>query len=86
MCTKETACNVKKAAEIVMQKQGDHKVVKVVSLGSVEGCTDLVEILKTFSKSDEVFLDPIGFTNQELKGDTCMVFWTSGTTGLPKGK
>ena len=51
------------------------------SFGEVEGVENILTILEVCS--ERMAPDPVEIQNP--KTETCIIFWSSGTTGLPKG-
>ena len=51
------------------------------SFGEVEGVENILTILEVCS--ERMAPDPVEIQNP--KNETCIIFWSSGTTGLPKG-
>ena len=81
LCVEDTADKVKEAANEVSKNRD--KDVKVLSFGKVEGCIDILALLDE-TEADRA-PEPVVFADDELKDEVCVVFWSSGTTALPKG-
>jgi len=83
ICTEETVDRVKQAVAKV-EAEGNTKV-KVLSFGKVEGCTDVLGLLESVDLESRTPPEPVRFSEEEIKSEVNLVFWSSGTTGLPKG-
>ena len=82
ICTSETSDRVQEAIQLSKEKVPG---VQALSFGPAVGCLDLVDALRTCALDSEKAERPVQYTDKELKEKTCLVFWSSGTTGLPKG-
>ena len=82
ICTSETSDRVQEAIQLSKEKVPG---VQALSFGPAVGCLDLVDALRTCVLDSEKAERPVQYTDKELKEKTCLVFWSSGTTGLPKG-
>ena len=79
ICTDETAKNAKEA--ISSYEADTKKKVHFYSFGEVDGVENILTTLETIS--GKTAPDPVVIQNP--KTETCLIFWSSGTTGLPKG-
>ena len=77
ICVPETAEKVIKAVELSNFSQ----TTKVFSFEPVQGCINLQTLLQ-FANPNEV---PEPVDASDIIQDVLLVFWSSGTTGLPKG-
>ena len=80
----QTAKAVKKAIEegsYFKMNSKSKKKVHIFSLGPVEGVEDILEKLEDINEREAP--EPVAV--KDTRNDDCIVFWTSGTTGLPKG-
>ena len=77
ICTTETAEKVKKAVELSNFAQ----TIKIFCWGSHDGCIDLSTLLKFVNPK----LCPEPLDTENVITDRLLVFWSSGTTGSPKG-
>ena len=76
-CTDETSENVIKAVKSLESKRKIH----CFGFGSVSGLENVFELIENIEENQAP--DPVVAKNP-MK-DTNIIFWTSGTTGLPKG-
>ena len=79
ICVEDTANNAKEAIATVENET--NQTVHLFSLGVVTGVEN---ILARFDITNENKA-PEPFQAQDPKTETCVIFWTSGTTGSPKG-
>jgi len=79
VCIDETAKNAREA--ITSHESGTKKKVHLYSFGEVEGVENILPMLE--ATSERMAPDPVEVQNP--KTETCLIFWSSGTTGLPKG-
>lgn len=79
ICTQETVDNVRRAIDACERK------IHLFSFGPLQAPHDDVEdIIEGLQHVDEREApDPVAVKN--TKTETCIIFWSSGTTGLPKG-
>jgi len=78
-CTEETVANVTKAVHAIESKS--KKKVHIYGFGEVSGVVNVFDLIKDIDES----LAPDPVVAKDPKKDICIIFWTSGTTGLPKG-
>ena len=79
ICVPNTAMKAQEAVKL--SKFSDVNNTVVVCLGESEGCTNIYEILKTVSMKDAP--DPVDVN--DVNKEYLLIFWSSGTTGAPKG-
>ena len=79
ICVDETAKKAKEA--ITLYEMGVKKKVHLYSFGEVEGVENILTMLEACSEK----MAPAPVEIQNPKTETCLIFWSSGTTGLPKG-
>ena len=82
ICTSDTSDKVQEATQLSKERVPG---VQALSFGPAVGCLDLVDALKTCVLDSEKPERAVQYNGDELKEKTCLVFWSSGTTGLPKG-
>lgn len=56
---------------------------QILTLGQVDGCVDILEKFSNIAEDGSP--DPIWFSEEDVKKEDCVIFWSSGTTGVPKG-
>ena len=78
-CTQDTVANVTKAVRDLESKS--KKKVHVFGFGKVSGVENVFDLIDAIEENQAP--DPVVAKNP--KKDVCIIFWTSGTTGLPKG-
>ena len=81
VCTSETCEKVINAAKVASSKLAHD--IKVISFGAVQGALDVIEMLNTTDGSQSP--EPVQYSDDDLKNKEAVIFWTSGTTGAPKG-
>lgn len=62
-------------------EESSKKKIRIFSLGPSDGVEDIVAKLEDINEREAP--EPVAVSN--TKKDTCLIFWSSGTTGLPKG-
>lgn len=79
ICTQDTVAKVRRAIEACERK------IHLFSFGPIvapdDDIEDIIEALERVDDRDAP--DPIAV--RSTKTETCIIFWSSGTTGLPKG-
>ena len=80
ICTEETAENAQKA--IASVEDSTKKKVHLFSFGDIDGVENILAMLDDLL-DERMAPDPVEI--QDTKNETCIIFWSSGTTGLPKG-
>ena len=79
ICTDETSEQVLKAVDIFGGKS--KKKIHCYSFGPVDGLENALDLIEDIEENEAP--DPVVAKNPSK--DTNIIFWTSGTTGLPKG-
>ena len=60
-------------------QENSNQTITLFSFGDVEGCINILERVNEFNELEAP--NPAEFTEEEMKTDCVIVFWTSGTTG-----
>ncbi len=79
ICNPDTHNNVRRAVEKVMSTS--KKKIHVMCFGDVDGCENILAMMENTDES----MAPEPHVAKDVKKEMCIIFWTSGTTGLPKG-
>merc|ERR1719270_3157243 len=79
ICIDETVQNAKMA--IALHEESYKNKVQLYSFGNVNGLQNILTMLESTSEN----LAPEPVVVQNPKTETCIIFWSSGTTGMPKG-
>ena len=72
-----------KALKAATERTDPTAPLKVFSMGEAPGCINILPLVQEADEAEAP--QPEVFTEDEMKKDTFHVFWSSGTTGLPKG-
>jgi len=83
VCNKRTSAKVLEATGLLASSPKEKNQISVLCLGANEGCIDLLEALKETTEGPK--FEPVEFSDVELETELCIVLWSSGTTGKPKG-
>ena len=66
---------------IALHEESTKNKVQLYSFGNVNGLQNILTMLESTSEN----LAPEPVVVQNPKTETCIIFWSSGTTGMPKG-
>ena len=78
-CNEDTVANVTKAVHDLESKS--KKKIHIFGFGQVSGVENVFDLIDAIEENQAP--DPVVAKNP--RKDICIIFWTSGTTGLPKG-